>query len=141
MSHDGRHLMYSYEIDDQNIWRVSLKDGRLSAASKLIASTRRDVQARYSPDGKRIVFESNRSGNEEIWVCNADGSDSVQLTFFGSAWAGAPSWSPDSNRIAFAANAAGGWDIYIVNSDGGKPRRLTYQGADESWPTVTREAG
>ncbi|MBV9443254.1 MAG: PD40 domain-containing protein [Acidobacteriaceae bacterium] len=139
VSHDGRRLIYARDIDDQNIWRVSLKNGRLSAASNFIASTRRDIQARYSPDGKRIAFESNRSGNEEIWVCNADGSDAVQLTYFANAWAGAPTWSPDGKQIAFAANAAGEWDIYIVNSDGGKPRRLTYEGTDETWPTWSRD--
>ena len=139
VSHDGRHLLYAHDRDDQNIWRVSLKDGRLSRASSFIASTRRDTQARYSRDGKRIAFESNRSGNEEVWVCNADGSHPVQLTDLGNAWAGAPSWSPDGKQIAFAANAAGEWDIYTVNSDGGKPRRLTYAGADESWPIWSRD--
>jgi hypothetical protein len=59
----------------------------------------------------------------------------VQLTYFGNAWAGSPTWSPDGKEIAFGANAAGEWDIYIVSSEGGKPRRLTYDGADESWPT------
>jgi Tol biopolymer transport system component/DNA-binding winged helix-turn-helix (wHTH) protein len=139
VSRDGRHLIYAHDIDDQNIWRASLKDGHLGTASNFIVSTRRDMQAHYSPDGKRIAFESNRSGNEEVWLCDADGSDPVQLTYFGNAWAGAPSWSPDGRQIAFAANAAGEWDIYIVSSEGGKPNRFTYEGADESWPTWSRD--
>lgn len=139
ISRDGKRLMYAYAIDDQNIWRASLRDGRVTRPTNFIASTRRDTQAHYSPDGTRIVFESNRSGNEEIWACNADGSDPVQLTYFGNAWAGSPSWSPDGKQIAFGANAAGEWDIYIISADGGKPRRLTHGGADESWPTWSRD--
>jgi dipeptidyl aminopeptidase/acylaminoacyl peptidase len=113
--------------------------GRVIGARNFIASTRRDTQAHYSPDGQRIVFESNRSGNEEIWVCNADGSDPVQLTYFGNAWAGAPAWSPDGKEIALGANAAGDWHIYIIGADGGKRRRFTREGADESWPTWSRD--
>jgi Tol biopolymer transport system component/DNA-binding winged helix-turn-helix (wHTH) protein len=139
ISRDGKHLVYSHESDDQNIWRASLNHQHVAGPTKFIASTRRDVQARYSPDGNRIAFESNRSGNEEIWICRADASDPVQLTYFGNAWAGAPEWSPDGKNIVFAANAAGNWDIYIVSSAGGKPRPLTKDGADESWPSWSRD--
>jgi Tol biopolymer transport system component len=106
ISRDEKRMVYAYAINDQNIWRASLHDRRVTKPTNFIASTRRDTQAHYSPDGKRIAFESSRSGNEEIWACNADGSDPVQLTYFGNAWAGAPTWSPDGKEIAFAANAA-----------------------------------
>jgi Tol biopolymer transport system component len=139
ISRDGKHAVYSHQLDDQNIWSASLDGQRVSEPVNLIASTRRDTQARYSPDGKRIAFESDRSGNEEVWLCNADGSDPVQLTYFGNAWAGAPKWSPDGQKIAFAANPAGNWDIYIVSSGGGRPTRFTGDRADESWPTWSRD--
>lgn len=139
VSRDGKHAVYSHPVDDQNIWSVSLHGQRLSEPHPLVASTRRDTQPGYSPDGKRIAFESDRSGSEEVWLCNADGSDPVQLTYFGNAWAGAPRWSPDGEKIAFAANAAGNWDIYVINSGGGKPMRLTHDSTDESWPTWSRD--
>src|SRR5205823_5696125 len=139
ISRDGKHLVYSRNIDDQNIWRASLNGQHVAGPAKFIASTRRDTQSYYSPDGKRIVFESNRSGNEEIWICNADGSHPVQLTYFGDAWAGSPMWSPDGAEIALGSNAAGTWDIYVISSGGGKPRRLTNDGADQSWPSWSRD--
>jgi len=139
ISRDGKHLLYSHELDDQNIWRVSLNDQHVTGPRNFIASTRRDTQGYYSPDGKRIVFESNRSGNEEIWICKADGSDPVQLTYFENAWAGSPKWSPDGRNIVFGSNAAGNWNIYAVSSGGGQPRRLTYNGADHSWPSWSRD--
>ena len=139
ISRDGKRLVYSRQIQDQNIWRASLNGQHLTAPSSFIASTRRDTQAHYSPDGKRIVFESNRSGNEEIWMCGADGSHPVQLTYFGNAWAGSPKWSPDGANIAFDSNAAGTWDVYIVSAGGGKPKRMTSDGADYSWPSWSRD--
>jgi Tol biopolymer transport system component/DNA-binding winged helix-turn-helix (wHTH) protein len=139
ISRDGKHLLYSHDIEDQNIYRASLNAQHAAEPMKFIASTRRDIQGYYSPDGKRIVFESNRSGAEEIWICDADGSNPVQLTHFGNAWAGSPMWSPDGEKIAFGANAAGNWDIYVVSSGGGKPKRLTDDGADESWPSWSRD--
>ncbi len=139
ISRSGNHLVFAHQIDDQNIWRAPLNDQHGIGPTTFIASTRRDTQARYSPNGERIAFESNRSGNEEVWICNADSSNLVQLTHFGNAWAGAPKWSPNGKEIAFAANAAGNWDIYIVSSGGGKPRQLTSDGADQSWPSWSRD--
>jgi Tol biopolymer transport system component len=139
ISRDGKRLVYARDLEDSNIWRASLKGEHVTGPANLVASTRKDIQARYSPDGKRIVFESNRSGTEEIWICNADGTNAVQLTYFGNAWSGTPTWSPDGNNIAFAANPDRTWDIYIVSSAGGKPKRLTGDGADESWPVWSRD--
>jgi WD40-like Beta Propeller Repeat len=52
-------------------------------AVKLIASTRSEFQPQYSPDGSKIVFASDRTGPPEIWICNGDGSNPVQLTLLG----------------------------------------------------------
>jgi Tol biopolymer transport system component len=139
ISRDGKRLVYARDLEDSNIWRASLKGEHVTGPAKLVASMRKDIQARYSPDGKRIVFESNRSGTEEIWTCNADGTNANQLTYFGNAWAGTPTWSPDGKDIAFSANADRTWDIYIVSSEGGNPRRLTDNRADENWPVWSRD--
>src|SRR5207249_1997997 len=116
----GHHLVYSHQILDWNIWRVPLNGKAGGQPQRLISSTRLDYQARHSADGKRIAFVSNRSGSEAIWICNADGSDPVQLTAFRNAWAGSPRWSPDGQKIAFDCDAAGNWDVYVISSQGGK---------------------
>jgi Tol biopolymer transport system component len=75
-----------------------------------------------SPDGRHIAFQSDRSADYELWVCDADGSNAVQLTHLGRA--GSPHWSPDGRSIAFA----GGLDprmLFVIASSGGEPRRLT----------------
>jgi Tol biopolymer transport system component len=71
------------------------------------------------------VFESDRSGPEEIWVASSDGTNPVQLTNFGRH-CGSPRWSPDGQWIAFDAYMVSGhYEVWIVGSNGGKPRQLT----------------
>jgi WD40-like Beta Propeller Repeat len=65
----------------------------------------------WSPDGGKIAFVSNRSGNPEIYVMNADGTSQDQLTSLGGR---DPAWSPDGIKIAFS-NAG---DLYTMSSDG-----------------------
>jgi Tol biopolymer transport system component len=91
---------------------------------KLIASSRDDRQPAYSPDGRKIAFESNRSGVGNIWVCGSDGSNPVQLTSF-TALSGTPNWSPDGRRIVFDSAVGGDWDLYVIEAEGGTPRNLT----------------
>src|SRR5581483_3572254 len=79
-------LVYAKEIQDSNIWRLDLpqasgaRASREVAVSRVIASTYGDSQPEYSPDGKHIAFQSDRSGDVEIWIANSNGSSQRQLT-------------------------------------------------------------
>ena len=78
----------------------------------------------WSPDGSRLVFVSNRDGDDELYVMRADGSQLRQLTH-NKAVDTTPAWSPDGRSIAFASNQAGGeHKLYVVRASGGTPRRL-----------------
>jgi Tol biopolymer transport system component len=95
------------------------------AAIKLNASTRWDQGPTYSPDGKRIAFASNRSGSHEIWVCNSDGSNAVQLTSFeGPFFTANPRWSPDGLSIFFKSAQEGHEGWYVISYEGGRAKRL-----------------
>jgi len=124
VSSDGRHLAYAHEFEDANIWRLDLA-GKAAAPEQLIASTFREVFPQYSPDGKRIVYYSNRSGSDQIWTCNADGSGAAPLTNMDAAITGTPRWSPDGRQISFDSNAGGRFQVYVAGADGGQPRQLT----------------
>ena len=68
--------------------------------------------------GDRIAFTSDRNGDYEIFVMNADGTDVRQLTnnYGTNDWC--PSWSPDGGRIAFGSGRDGGSKIFVMNADG-----------------------
>jgi Tol biopolymer transport system component len=98
----------------------------------------------WSPDGGKIAFESDRDGNHEIYVMNADGSSVTRLTN-NNASDESPSWSPDGERIAFVSDRAfqddeglnRNHEIYVMNSgDGSGQTRLTNNNAldyNPSW--------
>jgi Tol biopolymer transport system component len=114
-------LVYSRVINDGNIWRLNLSDPREPAAP-FIASTRDERIARYSPDGAKIAFASERSGVREIWVCDAHGEKPVQLTFMGRATN--PYWSHNSQELAFGGEMEGYTQVFRVSAQGGQPRRI-----------------
>jgi Tol biopolymer transport system component len=100
----------------------------------LISSTRWDFDPQFSPDGNKIAFSSNRSGNTELWLCDRDASNAVQLTSLGSVSIGA-AWSPDGRWIAFTSRPRGQADIYVIPAKGGAPRNLTNHPATDRLPT------
>lgn len=81
----------------------------------------------------QIAFVSDRDGNPEIYVLNADGSGLTRLTT-SSAGESDPSWSPDGSRIAFVSDIDGNEDIYLMNADGSGMTRLTSDPASDRNP-------
>jgi Tol biopolymer transport system component len=127
ISRQGRLAYVRFTID-ANIWRMRLNNGlpATEPPAKLIASTHLDHMPRYSPDGARIAFASNRSGSNEIWVCNSDGSGTMQLTSFGGPMTNRPyGWSPDGRQILFSSRVQDHFEDFVINSDGGTPTRVT----------------
>jgi Tol biopolymer transport system component len=133
ISRHGRRLAYVTSSGGPlNIWRVAIPNwsksaGKASATNipvNLIPSTRTEFAPQYSPDGKKIAFESDRSGSLEIWSCDSDGSNCVQLTSLGAQATGVPHWSPDGQRIVFYSRPQSNAQIYVINAEGGAVQRL-----------------
>lgn len=79
----------------------------------------------WSPDGRRVVFVSNRDGDDELFVMSANGSGLRQLTR-NRAVDTTPAWSPDGRSLVFASNRAGGeHKLYVLRVDTGSARQLT----------------
>jgi len=133
-SRQGQRLAYVAASVATTMWRVDLPVslGKSSRSSPLLTSTAWEGVMQISPDGKRIAFSSDRSGAQEVWVCDSDGSNPLALTAFGHRKMGSPAWSPDGRFIAFDARVEAKADIYVIGADGGQPRRLTNDpGVDE----------
>jgi Tol biopolymer transport system component len=87
----------------------------------------------WSPDGRRIAFSSNRTGEGELWIMNADGSGQRRLAGLKGRDDWMPTWSGDGNRIAFSSlDAAGKSVIYLVGANGKGLKRLI-AGDDPNW--------
>jgi len=89
----------------------------------------RDVYPYWSPDGKQIVFQSDRNssmeGKDQIYVMNADGSEIKRLTFH-DASDETPVWSPDGSTILFSSYiTSDNNELFIMNVDGTGIRQLT----------------
>ena len=125
----GNRLAYTVPSNNPNIWRLARPQPGTKPADpvKVISSTRYQTLPQYSPDGRKVVFASNRSGSPEIWVSDSDGSNPTKLTSFGGPQLASPTWSPDGSRIAFAAQPAGHWLAYLVSAEGGIPVALPRQ--------------
>jgi TolB protein len=83
-----------------------------------------DTSPSYSPDGKRIVFESDRGGRQQLYVMNADGSGQTRISFGDGAYS-TPVWSPKGDLIAFTKQHGGKFSIGVMRPDGSGERILT----------------
>ena len=87
----------------------------------------------WSPDGRKIVFVSERDGNFEVYVMNADGSGQQNLTRH-PGHDSAPAWSPDGQKIAFTTKRDGNFEVYVMNADGSGQQNLTRNPAPDRSP-------
>ncbi len=122
VSPKGNRLAFSNSFYGSNIRRRDLLHPE-SPAVELIPSSRAQYDAQYSPDGKRVVFASERSGVQGVWIGNEDGGNLVQISNPAQP-SGSPQWSPDGNRIAFDSLSRDRWEIYIADATEGIPKKL-----------------
>jgi Tol biopolymer transport system component len=101
------------------IGTIDLSNGAITQLAMMSASN-----LSRSPDGSKIAFTSNRSGNADIWVVSSSGGRPRQITIDRAEDWG-PAWSPDGTEITFASDREGSFDLWAIPSTGGNPRRIT----------------
>jgi len=106
-------------------------------ATAVTATNGRNEGPRISPDGKRMVFMSDRSGYMEIWVGGRDGSNMKQLTDLHGS--GTPRWSPDGAWIAFDSPNGGRPAVWAVPAQGGAPHALVQDQFENSTPSWSND--
>jgi uncharacterized protein YjdB len=95
-----------------------------------------NVQAALSPDRTRVVFSSNRSGNFDVFLMDADGQSLRRLTSSPSH-DGEPTWTPDGNRIVYTTASGTSTHIAIMENDGNESRQLTTAAGGNHSPTIS----
>ena len=148
ISRQGRRLAYvSDNSGPLNIWRLAVpsrsraegKSAAANAPTLLISSTAGEFAPQYSRDGKKIAFESPRTGTLEIWTCESDGTSCMRLSSMGGPATGTPDWSPDGQQIAFYSRPEGKAQIFVINAKGGAPQRLTKDQWENIFPRWSRD--
>ncbi len=138
VSASGR-LVYVRRLRDSGFWSLDLEHpSRGVTAFSAVDSSLDEHTPHISPDGRRLAFASTRSGTEEIWIANVDGSNPRQMTSMGGPLCANPQWSPDGRLVVFnSANAVSsrddrdvGSDVYLLDPATASIRRLT---ADPGW--------
>src|SRR5882762_7752197 len=116
LSPDGRTLVFELLGD---LYTLPVSGGE---AKRITSGPAFDSQPRYSPDGKRIVFLSDRSGAENIWLCDPDGSHPKALTKGTTNLYASPEWTPDGNYIVSSrvTGVLGSvYELWLYHKDGG----------------------
>jgi hypothetical protein len=121
VSRDGRTLLYNNAVvGSRNLWTLPL-DGSTRPRQITTIAGHSVMHSSLSPDGTRVAFASNPTGQTDIWVQNVDGSDLRRLTndAGADAW---PAWTPDGRSIVFSAQDA--TETRIVPATGGASEKL-----------------
>jgi Tol biopolymer transport system component len=143
IARQGNRLTYvQIPPANPNIYAIKISNETASKdlPTKLIASTQFDAGPQFSPDGRRITFHSDRSGNLEIWICDSDGTNLMELTSFGAnKRAGSPRWSPDGHQIAFDVFEKGKGDVYVINVDDRVTRPIAMEVSTDHLPSWSRD--
>lgn len=118
VSPDGRTLAFTVLGD---IYTMPISGGTPKRIAEGLAW---EVQPRFSPDGTRIAFTSDRGGGDNIWVMNVDGSDKRQVTNESFRLLNQPDWSPDGRFIIAKKHfttqrSAGTGEIWMYHVSGG----------------------
>ncbi len=119
-------LIYEEVQADQDLWRIRIvgRDPWQLETGPFTRSTRWEYEADFSPDGRRVVFVSARSGKPELWLVDLDGGNLRRLTSLGAASVSNPRWAPGGRRIAFNAMVDGTNEIMLIEVRGGEPETM-----------------
>ena len=112
---DGQTIVFDLLGD---VYTMPVSGGE---AKRIIGGISFESQPKFSPDGKKIAFLSDRSGAENIWVCNVDGSDPKAITKGRNQMFISPSWTADGQYIiaSRSGDSIGTFSLWMYHKDGG----------------------
>jgi len=121
--HGGDHSYVWKYFPGMDIWEYTFATGQLR---RLTTTDGYDAECSYSPNGKQIVFASFRDGDQEIYICDADGGNARRITY-AKGGDGGPFFSPDGQRICYRSDrhGDGNLQVFVNNLEGTAEHDLT----------------
>ncbi len=141
ISKRGFRLAVELSSSARSIDQMDLYPPGQKARTLVTSMSGENAGQQLSPDGKKLAFQSDRTGGLDIWVSDPNGQNPIQLTAMGTA--GTPRWSPDGKEIAFDVGLGRDWRepraIFLVNADGGAPRPLVQDSFSNPVPSWSHD--
>ncbi|MEP6729028.1 MAG: amidohydrolase family protein [bacterium] len=129
VSPDGKTIAFDLLGD---LYTLPMEGGK---ATRVTSGQAFDGQPHYSPDGKTIAFVSDRTGADNLWLMNANGTGAHALTREDGRTFISPTWSPDGKYVVVSRNGAGaGYNLFMYHRDGGTGLQLTTSPATPAAP-------
>ncbi|WP_456425704.1 amidohydrolase family protein [Rhodocaloribacter sp.] len=130
VSPDGQRIVFDLLGD---LYTLPISGGK---ATRLTSGPAFDVQPRFSPDGARIAFTSDRGGGDNLWVMNADGSDARAVTKETFRLVNGPAWTPDGEYLLgrkhfTSTRSLGAGEVWMYHVTGGTGLQLTKRKNDQ----------
>lgn len=144
LSPRGDRLLYGRQMNNANLWAVDVPAAESIGQSRVVprpwsTSSREDLTPSFSPDGQQVAFQSTRSGWDEIWAADRDGSHLHQLTELRGSVAGFPHWSPDGKRIVFHSRQQSYARLFLLDLSAGRPKALRYKAINDYQPSWSHD--
>ncbi|HEX5574603.1 MAG TPA: hypothetical protein VFX42_01915 [Gemmatimonadales bacterium] len=141
VSADGRRLVYAVHTETSNIVALTLQRGRsvsLRDAKPVTSGSQQIESFAVSPDGRWLVFDSNRNGNQDIWRMPLDRSAPPELLSAGPEDEFQPTYSADGSLVSFHATRSGSTrDMYLIPAKGGPRTRIEVQTQNNLAPQLS----
>ncbi len=128
---DGDSDLYLMEIDGSGVRPLTINTLRDNTDPTSLIS---DERPRFSSDGQSIVFESNRTGDFDIYTIDRNGQQPTNLTLNPTATDQQAAFSPDGQDMVFISNRDGDSEIYLMDRTGANLRQLTQNTSDDRGP-------
>ena len=127
VSPDGQLLVFDLLGD---LYTLPITGGK---ATRLTSGPAYDAQPRFSPDGRRVVFVSDRSGGENVWIISLDLKDTVQVTKGEDNLYASPEWTPDGEYIVVSRSEGlrSPAKLWLFHKDGGSGTPLIREGSGQ----------
>ena len=130
VSPDGKTIAFDLLGD---IYTMPASGG---TATNIASGMAWEIQPRFSPDGTKIAFTSDRAGGDNIWVMDVDGSNHKQITKESFRLMNNPTWSPDGKYIAAkkhftTSRSLGTGEIWLYHTKGGNGVKLVKKPSEE----------
>ena len=124
----GNSDIYLVRPEEDDDWRGKVVEERW------LNSPQEEHSPAWAPDGDTLAFVTNRDGNNEIYIANANDDEPAERLTINEASDTEPVWSPDGERIAFVTDLFGETEILVMDADGTNQQRLTHNDAKDHSP-------